>query len=215
MPDSTGTLPPAAFGRHDETPDADFYRAPRLVTHIDEAAVAAVTELYREFFPTDGTGRILDLMSSWVSHLPPEVTYARVAGLGMNAAELAANPRLTEWRVQDLNAYPVLPYGDAGFDGCGICVSVQYLTRPVDVMREVGRVLVPGAPLVVTFSNRCFPTKAVAAWRMTDDADHLRLVGHYLDASGAFSDISLMDRSPAPGRSDPLLAVVGRRRKPG
>ena len=123
------TLPAEAFRRADESPDGGFYAAPRLVTHIDDAAVAAVTQLYRDLLPPGGA--VLDLMSSWVSHLPDEVAYGRVAGLGMNADELAANPRLTERHVQDLNADPRLPYGDAEFDAAVCCVSVQYLVRPV------------------------------------------------------------------------------------
>src|SRR6266852_3580387 len=110
----------------------------------------------------------LDLMSSWVSHLPPEVAYARVAGVGMNAEELAENPFLDEWYVQNLNREPRLPLGDGEFDGAAICVSIQYLVRPVEVLREVARVLRPLAPLVITFSNRCFPTKAIACWRLFD-----------------------------------------------
>ena len=105
-------------------------------------------------------------MSSWVSHLPEDVAYASVVGHGMNEEELAANPRLSRWFVQDLNIEPALPLGDGEFDGACLCVSVQYLQRPVDVFREVGRVLRPGAPFVVSFSNRCFPTKAVAIWQI-------------------------------------------------
>jgi SAM-dependent methyltransferase len=201
-------LPPNAFARYDDSPDADFYRSPRLVTHIDEGAIAAVTQLYREHFPPGGG--VLDLMSSWVSHLPPEVSYARVAGLGMNATELAANPRLTEWAVQDLNQDPHLPYPDATFDAAGICVSIQYLTRPVEVLRETARVLRPGAPLVITFSNRCFPTKAVAVWQSLDDSGHSCLVHHYLQSAGSWQDIQLLDRSPSP-TSDPLYAVTAHR----
>jgi SAM-dependent methyltransferase len=203
--------PPDAFRRLDESPDEAFYAFPRLVTHIDEAAIAAVTDLYRALFPNDGSGRILDLMSSWVSHLPPEVTYARVAGLGMNAEELAANPRLTEWRAQDLNETPVLPYEAESFDGCAICVSVQYLTRPVAVLREVARVLAPGAPVVVTFSNRCFPTKAVAAWLDRDDAGHLRLVSEYLEATGSYVRTEARDLTRPGSGGDPIYAVIGRR----
>src|SRR5919199_934566 len=155
-------LPAEAFRRYDETPDEEFYKIPRLVTHIDELAIAAVTQLYREFFPAGG--EILDLMSSWVSHLPEEIRYERVVGLGMNEVELKRNPRLNEYVVQDLNANPKLPFGEAEFDGVGICVSIDYLTNPVAVLREVGRVLRLGSPIIVTFSNRCFPTKAVAIW---------------------------------------------------
>jgi SAM-dependent methyltransferase len=199
--------PAAAFRRADESPDRAFYAAPRFVTHIDDGAIAAVTALYRELLPAGGA--VLDLMSSWVSHLPDDVAYTRVAGLGMNAAELAANPRLTDWCVQDLNAEPRLPYADAAFDGAGCCVSVQYLTQPAAVFREVARVLRPGAPFVVTFSNRCFPTKAVAAWQALDDAAHLELVATYLAVAGGFGPAEV--RAHRPRRGDPLWGVVARR----
>src|SRR5436190_5826765 len=137
-------LPPGAFARQDETPDAQFYRVARLVTHLDDRAISAVTQLYREYLPPEGV--ILDLMSSWVSHLPPEVPYRRVVGLGMNAQELAANPRLDEYLVQDVNQRPRLPFNDGLFGGAGLCVSIQYLTHPVEVLREVGRVLPAAAP---------------------------------------------------------------------
>ena len=202
-------LPDKFFVRQDETPDAEFYHHPRFVTHIDEVAIAAVTQLYREYFLPDT--ELLDLMSSWVSHLPPDVPYRRVVGLGMNAAELAANPRLESFVVQDLNQQPILPFADQEFDGAAICVSVDYLTQPVAVLRELARVLRPGAPLVITFSNRCFPSKAVAAWHALDDRGHLALVRQYLQAAGGWLAIELLDRSPRPpGRSDPLFAVVAR-----
>jgi SAM-dependent methyltransferase len=205
-------LPEGAFGRMDETPDEEFYRTPRLVTHIDERAIAAVTQLYRELFPAGG--EVLDLMSSWISHLPPEVDYRRVVGLGMNEAELRRNDRLDARVVQNLNENPKLPFGDAEFDGCGICVSIDYLTRPVEVLREVGRVLKPGAPVVITFSNRCFPTKAVAVWHSLDDRGHVRLVEGYLEETGSFSNIRGLDRSPRRFFSDPLYAVVGESMRP-
>jgi SAM-dependent methyltransferase len=132
-------IPEDDFRRHDETPDEKFYREPRFVTHIDDRAIAAVTQLYRELFPPGG--EILDLMSSWVSHLPPEVEYRHVVGLGMNEEELRRNDRLDAYVVQNLNTNPRLPFGDAELDGVGICVSIDYLTRPVEVLREVGRVL--------------------------------------------------------------------------
>lgn len=206
-------LPPRSFRRSDESPDELFYREPRLVTHIDDRAVAAVTQLYREYLPPGGA--ILDLMCSWVSHLPPEVQYGRVVGLGMNSEELARNPRLDARVVQDLNRDPTLPFGDGEFDGAGICVSVQYLTRPVEVLREVGRVLKPGAPLVITFSNRCFPTKAVAVWQGLDDEGRRRLVERYLLDAGNWTEFELLDRSPRRLFGDPLLAVVGRSAGPG
>lgn len=193
------------FRRMDETADERFYDSPRFVTHIDDGAIRFVTELYRERFPPGGA--ILDLMSSWVSHLPEDVRYERVAATGMNEAELAANPRLDEYVVQNLNVNQTLPFGDDEFDGAGLCVSVQYLTRPAPVFREIGRVLKSGAPLVVTFSNRCFPTKAVFAWQMSGDEGHLELVRQYFAASSAFSRIEFARHLPP--SSDPLYAVVG------
>jgi SAM-dependent methyltransferase len=205
-------FPAEAFRRQDEAPDEEFYRTPRLVTHIDDRAIAAVTQLYRECFPPDGT--ILDLMSSWVSHLPPEVQYSRVVGLGMNETELQNNPRLDEYVIQNLNENPKLPFGDAEFDGCGICVSVDYLTRPIGVLRDLGRVLKPGTSVIITFSNRCFPDKAVAVWHQLDAAGHMQLVEHYLREAGNFENVRALDRSPRRMFSDPLYAVVGESKGP-
>src|ERR1700674_4629235 len=123
------------------------------VSPVDLATVGAITDLYREVMPAGGA--ILDVMSSWVSHLPPEVHYRRVVGLGIDAHALAENAFLDEWRVQDLNCEPALPFANSEFDGAAICGAVQYLARPGEVIREIGRVLKPGSPLVVTFSNRC------------------------------------------------------------
>src|SRR5215203_3029901 len=95
------SLPEDVFRRTDEAPDEEFYRTPRLVTHIDEPAIAAVTQLYRKLFPAGG--ELLDLMSSWISYLPPEVEYGRVIGLGMNEVELRRNERLDSYVVHNLN----------------------------------------------------------------------------------------------------------------
>ena len=197
-------LPAAAFDKADPSPDAEFYAWPRFVTHIDDGAIAMVSQVYRQVLPAGGA--VLDLMSSWVSHLPAEVTYASVVGHGMNAEELAANPRLSRWFVQDLNQDPALPLEAGSFDGAGLCVSVQYLQRPVEVFREVARVLRPGAPFVVSFSNRCFPTKAVAIWQAMSGPDQQRLVGAYLQAAG-FSRIA--EHASTPMEGDPLWVVIG------
>lgn len=199
-------LPPWAFDKEDPDDDAAFYADARLTTHIDDAAIAALTDFYRRALPAGGV--VLDLMSSCVSHLPADVAYAEVIGHGMNAEELAANPRLHRWFLHDLNRDPALPLPDAGLDAATICVGVQYLQQPVPVLRDLRRALKPGAPLIVSFSNRCFPTKAVAVWLRLDDRDHATLVQHYLDAAG-FGEVEahlLMDGR----RSDPLIAVVGR-----
>jgi len=199
-------LPAGAFGKQDAGDDLAFYAPPRLVMHIDDAAIAALTRYYRTVVPVGG--RVLDLMSSWVSHLPPEQAYARVVGHGMNADELAANPRLTEWFVQNLNRSSALPFADASFDAALCCVGVQYLQQPVAVFAEVRRVLAPGAPFAVSFSNRCFPTKAVAIWRALDTSGQAALIRLYLERA-RFAPIDaevLVDGS----RSDPLVVVTGR-----
>jgi SAM-dependent methyltransferase len=198
------TAPAHSDARFDASAGAELARA----SQIDTAAIAAITDLYREILPPGGA--ILDLMSGWVSHLPPEIPYSRVVGVGLNARELAENPFLDEWHVQDLNRNPCLPFATAEFDGAAICVSVQHLTQPCEVIRETGRVLKPGAPLIVTFSNRCLPTRAIGCWCLLDDAGHLCLIAHHFVQAGNWTDIRCLDRTPA-GSGDPLYAVVGRR----
>src|SRR5580704_47227 len=134
---SLSNLPPWAFDKEDPGADTEFYADARLVTHIDDAAIAALTEFYRRALPPGGA--ILDLMSSWVSHLPAEVAYGEVIGHGMNVEELAANPRLTRWFLQDLNRDPVLPIESASLDAAVMCVAIQYLQRPVEVLQSLAR----------------------------------------------------------------------------
>jgi SAM-dependent methyltransferase len=200
-------LPREWLARIDPSPDALFYGVARLVTHIDDATIAALTDYYREVLPEGGA--ILDLMSSWVSHLPAEVAFARVAGLGMNAEELAANARLTDFCVQDLNVHPVLPYPDESFDAVVNAVSVQYLIRPVEVFAEVRRVLRPRGLSIVAMSHRCFPTKAIRAFHELPRDGRLAWVAGYHELAGGFAPASAIDRSPA--GADPLWIVAARR----
>jgi SAM-dependent methyltransferase len=199
-------FPSGFFDRADESADAEFYASDRFVTHIDDEAIAAVGELYREL---DITGEVLDLCSSWVSHFlhPPE----RLVAVGMNPNELAANEQAAETLVHDLNVDPALPFDDASFDAVVCCASVDYLTRPVDVFREVARVLRPGGPFVVTFSNRCFPTKAIRGWLATDDHDHCTIVAVYFAEVADFGEPVVQLRTPH-SVGDPLFAVWAHRR---
>lgn len=191
----------------DESEDAAFYTEPRLVTHIDDATIAALTQVYREELPAGGI--VLDLMSSWISHLPAETSYARVAGLGMNRVELEHNSRLTDFVVQDLNVAPELPFADAAFDAVINAVSIQYLTRPVEVYASVRRVLKPGGIALIATSHRCFPTKAIAAWQATTPGERLRLIQLYFELAGGFEEVEFIDRSP-PG-ADPLWVAVAKK----
>ena len=201
-------LPEGAFAKLDASEDELFYEPARLVYHIDDNAVAALTEFYRRVLPPGGV--LLDLMSSWVSHVPPDIEYAEIIGHGMNAPELDANPRLSRWFVQNLNRDTALPLADASIDAAMLCVSIQYLQKPVEVLREIARVLRPSAPVVISFSNRCFWTKAVAIWRGLDDAGHARLVELYLRHAG-FEPIETHRLADwIEDEQDPLIAVVGR-----
>jgi SAM-dependent methyltransferase len=202
---------PDLFARLDESDDALFYAQPRKVVHIDEPAIAAIESFFAETLPTNG--ELLDVMSSWRSHLPAALTRGRVVGIGMNSEEMADNPDLDEWVVHDLNRSPELPFADASFDAATLTVSMQYLTKPIDVFRSLARCLRPAAPLVVVISHRCFATKAVAIWnRCTTMRERMELAMAYFTYAGGFTDLIGVDLRPGvrPGE-DPVLAIVGRR----
>lgn len=194
-------FPPGFFSRVDDSDDAVFYAPDRLVTHIDDGAIAAVGALYAEL---GIDAQVLDLMSSWISHFvepPRELTV-----LGMNQQELDANPAAAHRMVRDLNSNPELPFEDASFDDVVCCVSVDYLVRPLEVFDEVARVLRPGGRFVCTFSNRCFPTKAIQGWLATDDKGHAAIVGAYFELTPGFGPVEAR-LCTEPGRGNPLLAV--------
>ena len=198
-------LPPAALRRIDAGPDAAFYAVPRMVAHIDGRAIAAVRALYAErLAPGD---RVLDLMSSRHSHLP-EMDLA-VTGLGLNGDELAANPALSRGIVHDLNEDPRLPFEAGAFDAVLCCVSIQYLLRPVPVFADAIRVLRPGGRVILTFSDRCFPTKAVAIWRALGASERPRYVAATLEEAG-LEEVEATELIPEDGGGDPLWATTGR-----
>lgn len=201
---------PHFFEREDDSPDPYFYAQARMLVHIDDHAIEAASRLYAELLPQRGA--ILDLMSSFKSHMPPELEWKRLCGLGMNDEELRANDQLTEYLVHDLNKKPVMPFGDDEFDGAVVTVSVQYMTKPLEIFREVCRVLKPDAPFIVTYSNRMFPTKAVRIWRALDDRERAGLIISYFKYAGGFGDASAENRSIDSGApNDPLFAVWARK----
>ncbi|KAK9677583.1 hypothetical protein RND81_11G153400 [Saponaria officinalis] len=201
------------FQRFDESSDAVFYDSPRFVTHIDDYAIAALTRFYSEVFPPSNTPGVsmLDMCSSWVSHFPKGYKQERVVGMGMNEEELKRNPVLTEYVVQDLNVDPKLPFEDNSFDVITNVVSVDYLTKPLEVFKEMSRILKPGGMAIMSFSNRCFFTKAISVWTSTGDADHVLIVGSYFHYAGGFEPPQAVDISPNPGRSDPMYIVYSRK----
>ncbi len=204
------------FTRQDESDDGNFYVAPRMVVHIDDVAIAAVTDAIRRHVPANGV--VLDIMSSYRSHLPTDVHYSEVVGLGMNGAELKANSQLTRYLVHNLNKNPQLPFPDGHFDAVINTVSVQYLKRPVEVFREVARVLKPEGVSLVSFSDRMFPTKAVRIWYEGDNESHIELVQKYYQLAGGFSSVTVerhIDEQSSWFRRghDPLFVVIGKRAK--
>lgn len=181
------------FSRSDVNDDSSFYMVPRFVYHIDEPAVAALTQYYRKnILPKS---RILDVCSSWVSHYPVEFpkTMKRIAGTGMNKLELLANDQLTDREAKDLNLDTKLPYSEASFDVVTIVVSIDYLVKPIEVLREVRRVLRPGGKVIVSQSNRCFPSKAVNMWLRMNDRQHLELINGYFQYAGGFKPRTVFD----------------------
>jgi SAM-dependent methyltransferase len=195
-------FPDGFFARSDPATDPEFYSWPRLVTHIDDGAIAAVSALYDEL---QLDGDVLDLMSSWVSHF--RRAPRRLTVLGMNAQELESNPHASDRVVHDLNSHPRLPFADDSFDAAVCCVSVDYLVRPIEVFIDLARVVRAGGPFVCTFSNRCFPTKAIRGWLATSDDEHCAIVAEYFRRAGRWSNVTIDRRTPADHRGDPLYAV--------
>ena len=197
-------LRPEQRTKLDDTNDLNFYDYPRFVTHVDNSFIDRLTNLYRERLKPNS--RILDLMSSWVSHLPTDVEYAHVEGHGMNAEELAKNPQLDNYFVQNLNEQPKLPLQDADFDAVLITVSIQYLQYPEAVLSEIYRILKPEGIVIISFSNRMFYQKAIAAWREGTDTDRVNLVGKYFQSIDGFSQPEvIVHQSTLP----PLLQMMG------
>lgn len=202
MPNVPEPFPPGFFSRVDEGDDAAFYAIPRLVTHIDDDAIATVGALYDELRIE---GDVLDLMSSWVSHFNTPPRHLRV--LGMNEHELQANAAAAGRIVHDLNADPRIPLPDESIDDAVCCASVDYLVQPVDVFRDVARVLRPGGRLVCTFSNRVFATKAIQGWLYANDEERCRIVAEYFRESQVYEAATIARRTPPDHRGDPLYAV--------
>ena len=205
-------LRPEMLQRMDDSADGLFYELPRKVVHIDASAIAAAGEAIATILPANAV--LLDLMSSWRSHLPAGFIKQKLVGLGLNAEEMTDNPDLDEQVVHDLNANPQLPFASQTFDGAVVTVSVQYMTRPVETFAEVARVLKPAAPFLVLFSNRMFPTKAVRIWQMLSEGQRAGLVQTYFQQADGFDEAEFRDFSRYVGISDPLYAVWARKRVP-
>lgn len=214
-------LKPDQRTKLDDSNDGSFYGVPRFVTHVDDSFIQQLTDLYRERLSLHS--RIFDMMSSWVSHLPSDVEFDHVEGHGMNAEELAKNRRLNHYFVQNLNENPKLPLADESFDAVLNAVSVQYLQQPEVVFGEIYRILKPGGIAIVSFSNRMFYQKAIAAWRDGSETRRVNLVKSYFGSVPGFSTPEVIVRTPSvpailqmlgmPG-GDPFYAVIAERLEP-
>ena len=191
-------LTPDMFERLDENDDALFYTVPRKLVHIDAGAIAAAGRCIAQTFTPNGV--FLDLMSSWRSHLPEGFVKQQFIGLGLNAEEMADNPDLDEYVVHNLNVDPQLPFSDAYFDGVVVTVSIQYMTRPVEIFTEVNRVLKLGCPFLVLYSNRMFPTKAIRLWQTLRDTGRAELIEAYFRQAGGYDTAVFEDWSPQSGQ---------------
>jgi SAM-dependent methyltransferase len=200
---------PDYFRRVDESDDRDFYVMPRLVIHVDEHGSTALSDFYGRVLKSGA--RVLDLMSAYRSHLPDNGEYARIVGLGMNVTELLENTALRGGVVQDLNRLPALPFADDSFDACLISFSIQYLTQPVRVLADVARVLQPGGAFYLAYTNRMFPTKAVAVWQACSDVERGQLIGGYLAEAGGYADLATERLVEGGTGFDPLYVVSVRR----
>ena len=189
----------------DNSDDALFYDYPRFVTHVDDRFIQQLTELYGQRLQPNT--HILDLMSSWVSHLPKEMEFAHVEGHGLNAEELAKNPRLNHYFVQNLNQQQLLPFADRTFDAVLNTVSVQYLQHPEAIFAEIHRVLKVGGVAIISFSNRMFYQKAIQAWRDSEEGDRTKLVFKYFaSVPKGFTKPELVANVTP---SSPFLAMLG------
>ncbi len=196
-------LSPADRRKLDNGDDSRFYDSPRFVTHADDPFLARLAKLYASV--ADPGDRVFDAMSSWKSFLP-DCSFERVVGHGLNEAELAANERLDDYFVQNFNSDQSLPLETDSFDLLTCALSVQYLQYPGAMFDEFSRVLAPEGAIVVSFTNRMFPTKAVRAWRTRTMDERAALVERYLAASG-HSPVRRVAETPG---TDPFYAVVGR-----
>ncbi|MEC9366991.1 MAG: methyltransferase domain-containing protein [Chloroflexota bacterium] len=198
--------PESSFDREDESDDSLFYLEPRLLVHIDDAAINELGKYLFDQLPEGAT--ILDLMSSWRSHIPENIVIGEVYGLGMNSEEMSNNPQLDHWIVKDINKDPQLPYEENLFDTVMVVVSVQYITDPIEIFKEVNRVLKKNGKFHVVYSNRMFPTKATKIWKVFDDIERASLIGSYFANSGGWSVPNAVNLSPRGHiTSDPLYAV--------
>ena len=204
--------PKDSFKKDDETNDEFFYVEPRLVVHIDDNAINSIQSYYSEVLPENAT--VLDLMSSWKSHFPSNKQFKKTVGLGLNAIEMENNPRLDEFFVQNINVDPTLPFEANYFDAVVIVVSIQYVSKPIELFQEIARILKPDSFCHVIYSNRMFPTKAVWLWKALSDDMRAQLIASYFHSTNHFSKPEFKNITEVTGSSiDPVFVVSSKKQQ--
>ena len=198
--------------------DEIFYQQPRFVHHLSDSFRTRLTSLYSEYLLNHHI--ILDLMSSWVSHLPSNISYKKVIGHGMNEAELSSNERLDRFFVQNLNKKQNMPIEDSSIDVGLIVAGWQYLQYPEKVSLELSRVIKSDSLLIISFTNRAFWTKAPNIWTYSSEEKRIEYVTNVLTSNGWRIEKILNERTHDKklfgfysSESDPFFSVIARNNK--
>lgn len=199
-------LPPEYFAREDERDDTLFYKFPRQEVYLDEPALATLTQTLGELLPAGGS--YLDLLSGWRTHLPmEELRPQRVVGLGLNEVELADNPQLDEFVIHNLNLDPELPFSDESFEAVLCTVSIQYVTKPIELFQEVRRVLKPAGRFIISFSDHYFQPKATAVWQSLSNQQRVSLIALFFTQVGGWHNLTVRMKNAASETQDPLFII--------
>jgi len=202
----------------DISDDEIFYQQPRFVHHLSDSFRNRLTKIYSEYLLKHHV--ILDLMSSWVSHLPSNTRYNKVIGHGMNEAELSSNKRLDNFWVQNLNRSQILPVEDSSIDVGLIVAGWQYLQYPEKVSLELSRIIKPDSFLIISFTNRAFWNKASNIWTYSSEEKRIEYVNSVLSDNGwriekIFNEKTHEDKlfGFLTAESDPFFSVIARNNK--
>ena len=202
----------------DDSDDQIFYQNPRYVNHLSFSFRNRLTNLYSKYLYSNNV--ILDLMSSWVSHLPTNTKYKKIIGHGMNESELRANKRLDSFWVQNLNKIQILPIEDSSVDTGLIVAGWQYLQYPEKISLELSRIIKKDSLLIISFSNRAFWTKSPNIWTNSSEEGRIEYVKKVISSNG-WSVEKILNEKTYDNKlfglnfleSDPFFSVIARNNK--
>ena len=205
-------------GKSDISDDEIFYQQPRFVHHLSDSFRTRLTNLYSEYLLKHYI--ILDLMSSWVSHLPPNIRYKKVIGHGLNQAELSSNERLDSFFVKNLNKKQNMPIEDSSIDVGLIVAGWQYLQYPEKISLELSRIIKSDSLLIISFTNRAFWSKSPNIWTYSSEVKRIEYVTSILIDNGWRIEKILNEKTYQENlfglynsESDPFFSVIARNNK--